>query len=208
MPKVDVLDTSGAKVGEMDLSDSVFGVEISEHLMHTVVRMHLENSRVGTADTKTRAEVAGGGRKPWRQKGTGRARQGTIRSPLWRKGGVVFGPHPRKFGFTIPRKAKRLALKSALTSKLQAGGMIVLDDLVLAQPKTREMVKVLSNLNASKSALVVTADPDVGVARSLNNIPGVSGIVARNLNVYDVLRHDKLVITRDAVSRVEGVLVG
>lgn len=208
MPKVDVLDTSGAKVGEMDLSDSVFGVEISEHLMHTVVRMHLENSRVGTADTKTRAEVAGGGRKPWRQKGTGRARQGTIRSPLWRKGGVVFGPHPRKFGFTIPRKAKRLALKSALTSKLQAGGMIVLDDLVLAQPKTREMVKVLSNLNASKSALVVTADPDAGVARSLNNIPGVSGIVARNLNVYDVLRHDKLVITRDAVSRVEGVLVG
>ncbi|MGE5484400.1 MAG: 50S ribosomal protein L4 [Ignavibacteriales bacterium] len=208
MPKVDVLDTSGAKVGEMDLSDSIFGVDINEHLMHTVVRMHLDNSRVGTADTLTRAEVSGGGRKPWRQKGTGRARQGTIRSPLWRKGGVVFGPHPRDFGFTIPKKAKRLALKSALTAKLQAGGMIVVNELTLSEPKTKEMIRILANLNASKSALVVTADPDEVVAKSLRNIQGVSNLVAQNLNVYDLLNHDKLVITRDAVARVEGVLAG
>ncbi len=208
MPKVDVLDTSGTKVGEMELSDSVFGVEINEHLLHTAVRMHLENSRVGTADTKTRAEVSGGGRKPWRQKGTGRARQGTIRSPLWRKGGIVFGPHPREFGFTIPKKARRLALKSALTSKLQSGEMVVLNGLTLSEPKTREMAKILSNLNASKSALLVTAEPDETVARSARNIEGITTSTAQNLNVYDLLSHEKLVITRDAVARVEGVLAG
>ncbi|NPV71774.1 MAG: 50S ribosomal protein L4 [Firmicutes bacterium] len=207
MPKVDVVNVTGAKVGEMDLNDSVFGVEENEHLMHMAVRMHLDNSRVGTADTKTRAEVDGGGRKPWRQKGTGRARQGTIRSPLWRKGGVVFGPHPRDFGFEMPRKQRRLALKSALSSKLRSGEIIVLDELRLSEPRTREMVKVLSNLNVGgRTALVVTAAPDESVSRSSRNIAGVTTSTAQNLNVYDVLAHEKVVLTKDAAKRVEEVL--
>lgn len=206
MPRVDVLNMAGSKVGEIDLSDSVFGIEPNEHLLHSVVRMHLANSRVGTVDTKTRAEVSGGGRKPWRQKGTGRARQGTIRSPLWRKGGIVFGPHPREFGFTMPKKARRLALKSALSSKVQSGEIVVLDELVLPEAKTREVAKILSNLDITRSALVVTAETDESLKRSARNIQGITTLTARNLNVYDVLSHQRLVITKDAVTRVEGVL--
>lgn len=206
MPKIDVMDVSGTKVGEMDLSDDIFGVEVNEHLMHSMVRMHLENRRQGTSDTKTRSEVAGGGRKPWRQKGTGRARQGTIRSPLWRKGGVAFGPHQREFGFTIPKKARRVAMKSALTSKVQLGEMIVLNEFRLAEAKTKEMVKVLSNLNASNSALLVTEGLDESVIMSARNLQGIKTSTVREINVYDVLAHEKLVITKDAVARIEEVL--
>jgi len=206
VPRVDVFDTTGVKVGEIELSDAVFGVEVNEGLLHSVVRMHLANARVGTADTKTRAEVAGGGRKPWRQKGTGRARQGSIRSPLWRKGGIVFGPHPREYGFTMPRKARRLALKCALSSKVKDGDLVVLSELALPEAKTKHMVKVLSNLNIAKSALIVTAERDEVVSRSARNIEGVKTATPGGLNVYDILAHGKLVMTREAVARVEEVL--
>ncbi len=206
MPRVDVVDMNGAKVGEMELDDSVFGVDENEHLMHMAVRMHLDKSRVGTADTKTRGEVSGGGRKPWRQKGTGRARHGSIRSPLWRKGGVAFGPHPREFGFEMPKRQRRLALKSALSSKLRSGEIIVVDELRLEQPKTREMVRVLSNLKAGRTALVVTAVPDRAVVLSSRNVPGVTTLTAPDLNVYDVLVHERVVLTKDAARRVEEVL--
>ncbi|MCR4398473.1 MAG: 50S ribosomal protein L4 [Firmicutes bacterium] len=206
MPRVDMLDVSGSKVGEIDLSDAVFGVEPNEHLVHTAVRMHLANARSGTADTKTRSEVSGGGKKPWRQKGTGRARHGSIRSPLWRKGGIVFGPHPRDYGFDMPKKARRLALKSALSSKVSSGEMVVLNELNLEAPKTKEMAAILSNIGASRSALIVTANRDETVTKSTRNLEGIAVSTAREINVYDVVSHDKLVMTREAVSEVEGVL--
>jgi large subunit ribosomal protein L4 len=206
MPKVDLYNVQGKKVGDIDLKDEIFGTEVNESILHDVVVMQLANRRVGTADTKTRAEVAGGGRKPWRQKGTGRARHGTIRSPIWRTGGIVFGPHPRSYRYTMPKKIRRLAMKSALSSKVQKGNLIVLDELSFQQPKTKDMVEILNNLNVDNKALVVTAGVDTNVVKSARNIPGVTPTFASGLNVYDILNHEKLVITKDAVSKVEEVL--
>ncbi|NLU50820.1 MAG: 50S ribosomal protein L4 [Syntrophomonadaceae bacterium] len=205
MPKVPLYNMSGAQVGEIELNDKVFGIEPSEAAMHQVVKMQLANRRVGTADTKTRGEVRGGGRKPYRQKGTGRARAGSIRSPLWRKGGVVFGPHPRDFSYRLPRKVRRLALRSALSSKVRDQEIVVVDQLVFDEPKTKKMVEVLDSLNVFEKALVVTADGDANVVKSARNIPGVKPIRADFLNVYDILNYDKLIITRDAVAKVEEV---
>lgn len=206
MPKVAVYNKEGATVGEITLSDAVFGAEVNSGLLHEVVQMYLANQRQGTSDTKTRAEVSGGGKKPWRQKGTGRARQGSIRSPQWRHGGIVFGPHPRKFGWTMPKKARRTALRQALSSKLANGELIVLDSFELEAPKTREVATLLKNLGATNKAYLVTGTEDINVYKSARNIPGVRANAARNLNVYEVLSAGKLVLTKDAVAKVEEVL--
>lgn len=206
MPTAAVYNVEGQQVGEIELSEAVFGQPVNDAVLHEVVVMQLANRRQGTHDTKTRSAVQGGGRKPWRQKGTGRARHGTIRSPIWRGGGIVFGPHPRDYSYRVPKKVKRLALKSALASKVGDGRILVLDALELPGPKTREMVRILENLKAVGGALVVTAQRDVNVEKSARNIPGVKSLEARQLNVYDLLDHPHLIITRDAVTRVEEVL--
>ncbi len=206
MPKVALYNMKGEQVGELDLKDEVFGVEVNEAVLHDAVVNQLANRRLGTHAAKTRGEVRGGGRKPYRQKGTGRARAGSIRSPLWRKGGVVFPPQPRSYSYTLPKKVRRLALKSALTSKVQKGSLIVLDSLAMSEPKTKEFASVLDNLKVDKKALVVTADVDNVIVKSARNIPGVTPTHASSLNVYDVLAHEKLIMTRDAVAKVEEVL--
>lgn len=205
MPKVALYNISGQQVGEVELNDSVFGIEPNEPVLHDTVTMQLANQRQGTHDTKTRAEVRGGGRKPWRQKGTGRARAGTTRSPIWRSGGIVFGPHPRDYSYSLPKKVRRLALKSALSVKVLENNIIVLDALTMDAPKTKEMERILDNLKASQ-ALVVTAERDFNVEKSARNIAGVKPLKADGVNVYDLLRHDKLVITKDAVAKIEEVL--
>lgn len=205
MPSVTVYNTDGQPVGEIELSQRVFGAEVNEALMHDAVVMYLANQRVGTASTKTRGEVSGGGRKPWRQKGIGRARHGSTRSPIWVGGGVVFGPKPRDWRQRMPKKARRQALRSALSAKVEAGDLVVLDQLSLPEPKTRLMAQVLKNLELEK-ALVVTPEPDATIQRSARNIPGVETGVARDLNIYQVLKYPKVVLTRDAVAAVEEVL--
>ncbi len=206
MPKVALYNIKGEQVGEIDLKDEVFGIEVNESVLHDAVVNHLANRRLGTHSAKTRGEVSGGGRKPFKQKGTGRARAGSSRSPLWKKGGVIFPPQPRSYSYTLPRKVRRLALKSALSSKLQKGNLIVVDQLAMTEPKTKDFVGVLDNLKVSKKALVVTADVDNVIVKSARNIPGVTPTHASSLNVYDVLAHEKLIITRDAVNKVEEVL--
>ncbi|MGE5553267.1 MAG: 50S ribosomal protein L4 [Betaproteobacteria bacterium] len=205
MPTVNVVDMNGQKVGELDLPEAVFAVEVNEGLMHDAVVAHLASQRRGTHDTKTRGEVSGGGRKPWRQKGTGRARQGSIRAPQWTGGGTVFGPTPREYAYKLPKKMRRLALKSALSAKLAAEELVVVDELKLSEPKTKDMAAVLRALNAPE-ALVVTAGPDETVSLASRNLPGVKTTAAAGLNVYDILNHDRLVMTRDAVARVGEVL--
>jgi large subunit ribosomal protein L4 len=204
MPKVAVYNMQGQVVGEMELSEQVFGGPVNEAVLHSAVVMQMAGRRQGTASTKTRAEVRGGGRKPWRQKGTGRARVGSIRSPLWRTGGVTFGPKPRNYGYNLPKKVRRLALRSALSAKVKEGNLLVVDQLSLPEIKTKEMVKVLNALNATPKALVVTADENV--QKSSRNIPGVLPMAAQGLNVYDLLNHDKLIITKEDVLKVEEVL--
>lgn len=206
MPKVAVYNMQGNQVGEMELSDVVFGAPINEAAVHNAVVMQLASRRLGTHSVKNRAAVSGGGRKPWRQKGTGRARAGSIRSPLWRKGGVVFGPTPRSYKYKLPKKARKVALRSVLSAKVAEGNLIVLDNLSFEQPKTKEMVKVLKALNVDTKALVVTAERDINVEKSARNIPGVFPMEAVGINVYDVLNHEKLVMTKDAVAKVEEVL--
>lgn len=208
MPKVALFNIKGEQVGEIELADSVFAVEVRHDLMHRVVVNYLANQRLGTSSTLTRAEVSGGGRKPWRQKGTGRARHGSIRSPLWRKGGIVFGPKPRSYRYELPKKLKRLALKSALSAKLSENELIVLDELTMDVPKTKEMVKILQNLKADKKSLIVIEDNDDKVIKSARNIPGVTTTSANTLNVYDILNHDNLIMTKGAVERVEEVYAG
>ncbi|RAU94529.1 50S ribosomal protein L4 [Paenibacillus sp. YN15] len=205
MPKVAVYNISGAQVGEVELSESVFGIEPNTHVLHEAVVMQQASLRQGTHKVKTRAEVRGGGRKPWKQKGTGRARQGSIRSPQWKGGGIVFGPTPRSYGYKLPKKVRRLAIKSALSSKVLDNDIIVLDQLALAQPKTKEFASILKNLNVDRKALVVTSAFDENVALSTRNIPGVKFLSAEGLNVLDVLVYDKLIITKEAVSKVEEV---
>lgn len=206
MPKVALYNIKGDQIGDVELNDFVFGIPVHKAALHDAVVMQLASLRQGNADTKTRAEVRGGGRKPWRQKGTGRARAGSTRSPIWRKGGVVFGPHPRSYATKLPKKVRQLALRSALSSKVEAGNIIVLDNLDMEQPKTQEMVAILSNLKVDRKALVVTAEMIPNVEKSARNIVGITPMDAAGINVYDLLAHDKLVITRDAVAKVEGVL--
>lgn len=204
MPKVDVLNMQGAKVGEAELSEGIFAVEMNEALVHQVVKAQLANKRQGTQSALTRSEVSGGGRKPWRQKGTGRARQGSTRSPQWTHGGVVFAPKPRDYTQSIPRKMKRLALKCALSAKLSAGELVVLDELKLSQPKTREMAAVMKALDAEK-ALVVLNEKDESVLRASGNIQALKLAYVNTINVYDILKYDKLVILQAALPKVEEV---
>ena len=205
MPKVDVYNINGQKVGDIDLSDNVFGVEVNEVAMHSAVVNALANARQGTQSTKTRAEVRGGGRKPWRQKGTGRARHGSIRSPQCTGGGVALGPKPRSYSYTLPKKVKRLALKSALSSKVLGKNIIVLDDLRLEAIKTKEMVNILNNLKVDSTALIVLPEIDRNVVLSARNIEGVQTTTANNINTYDILKHNKFIVTKEAVSRIEEV---
>jgi len=206
MPSIGVYNAAGEHVGELNLNEEIFGIEPHGPVLHQAVVRYLAGKRRGTHDTKTRAEVRGGGRKPWRQKGTGRARHGSIRSPIWRKGGIVFGPHPRDYAFPMPRKMRRLALRSALAAKLRKGQVTVLDRLELPEVRTREMRRVLDNLEVTGSALVVTSEPDHNVRRATRNIPGVKYTPVAGLTVYDLLAHERLIITREALSRVEEAL--
>ncbi|WP_378955032.1 50S ribosomal protein L4 [Pelosinus sp. sgz500959] len=208
MPIVAVYDITGAKTSELELNDSVFGVDVNEAVLHQAVVMQLASQRLGTASTKTRGFVRGGGKKPWKQKGTGRARAGSIRSPLWVGGGTVFGPHPRSYAFRMPRKQRRLAIKSALTAKLQDGELVVLDGINFDAPKTKSVLKLMSDFNVSnKKVLIVTAEMLENVEKSARNIPGVKAIPASSsLNVYDLLYHDKVFVTKDAITRIEEVL--
>ena len=204
MPNVAIYNISGEQVGNMDLSEAVFGQEVNVPAMHAYVKAYLANQRQGTQSAKTRAEVSGGGKKPWRQKGTGRARQGSTRSPQWTHGGVVFAPKPRDYRLSLNKKLKRVALKSALSSKVADEKFIVVENLELSEPKTREMVKVLANLKAA-NALIVTAEVDETVVRASNNIQGVQTTTVGMLKTYDVLKYDTVIATRDAVAKVEEV---
>lgn len=206
MPKVQVLNMQGAAVGEIELNEYVYGIEPNTHVLHSAVVAQLASLRRGTHSTLLRGEVRGGGRKPWRQKGTGRARAGSSRSPLWKGGAITFGPKPRDYGYSLPKKVRRLALRSALSSKVQEANIVVLDELAVAEGKTREMVKVLQALNTKKKTLVVTNGADELVLRSARNIEGVKAIEVENLNVLDLLYHDTLVITKGAVEKTEEVL--
>ena len=204
MPKTTLYNTKAEKVGEIELSDLIFGIEANKEAMHTMVVNYLANQRQGTQSTKTRTEVSGGGRKPWRQKGTGRARQGSIRAPQWTGGGVALGPKPRSYRFSVNKKLRRLALKSALSTKVAENEIIVIDELKLDSFKTKEMAAILKAFEAD-NALVVTAGKDDNVVRSAANIPGIETSMAENLNVYDVLKHSKFIVTKDAVSKIEEV---
>jgi len=205
MPKVSVYNVEGSQVGELELSDGIFGIEPNVHVLHSAVVLQQASLRQGTHKVKGRSEVSGGGRKPWKQKGTGRARQGSIRAPQWKGGGIVFGPTPRSYGFKLPRKVRRLAIKSALSSKVAGNGIIVLDQLNLSQPKTKDFAKILNNLKVARKALVVTKEFDNNVALSARNIPGVKIVVADGISVLDVMVHDQLIITKDAIAKVEEV---
>jgi len=205
MPKVAVYNVSGQQVSELELNENIFGVEVNQHVLYEVVKNQLANKRQGTQSALTRSEVRGGGRKPWRQKGTGRARAGTIRSPLWTGGGIIFAPKPRDYRYTLPKKVRRLAMKSALTSKVNSNEFLVLDELNLAAPKTKDMMNILKNLNVGSKALIVMADKNEAVIKSANNIPGVETTLVNTLNVYDILKYDKFIITKAAVEKVEEV---
>lgn len=205
MLKVDVVNINGQKIEEIELDANVFGAPINEHVVYEVVKNHLANRRQGTQSAKTRAEVRGGGRKPWRQKGTGRARQGSTRSPQWKGGGVVFAPKPRDYSYTLNKKVKRVALKSVLTSRAQEGRIIVLDQLVMEAPKTKEFATMLTAIKAGKKNLVVTAENAPMVVKSGRNIPGVKVAFVNTINVYDIANHDTLIMTKDAVLKTQEV---
>ena len=204
MANVSVLNMEGKEVGSMELNDAVFGVEINEHLVHQAVVLQLANNRQGTQKAKTRSEVSGGGRKPWRQKGTGHARQGSTRAPQWTGGGVVFAPVPRDYSFKMNKKEKRAALKSVLTSKVQENKFIVLDELKLAEVKTKEMKKVLDNLKVN-NALVIIGDDSENVALSARNIAGVQTASVNTINVFDMLKYNTIIATKSAVAKIEEV---
>ena len=207
MPKVALYNMSGQQTGEIDLNDWVFGCEVNAAVLHQAVTMQLNNQRQGNAATKTRGFVRGGGRKPWKQKGTGRARAGTIRSPLWVGGGTVFGPQPRKYTISMPRKVRRLALRSALTSKVNAGELLVLEELNFPEIKTKNMVKFLEGFKADTGkALVVMAEQNETVEKSAGNIPGVTTITSLGINVFDILNHRHVFVTKDAIAKIEEVL--
>ncbi len=206
MANVAVFDMNGKETGSIELNDNVFGIEVNEHVVHMSVVQYLANQRQGTQSAKTRSEVRGGGRKPWKQKGTGRARQGSIRSPQWTGGGVVFAPKPRDYSFKLNKKVKRLALKSVLSQKLNDQKIVVLDELKFDGIKTKNMVKVLENLNLNK-ALVVIDNGDKNVVLSTRNIPNVKTADVTTINTYDILKFDTLVVTKDAVNKIQEVYV-
>ena len=204
MAKVSVYNIEGKVVGDMELNDAVFGAEVNTHLVHQAVVLQLANKRQGTQSAKTRSEVSGGGRKPWRQKGTGHARQGSTRSPQWTGGGIVFAPKPRDYSFKMNKKEKNLALKSVLTTKVAENKFIVVDGLNFDEIKTKNMVNVLKNLEVKK-ALVVTDDDNKNVTLSSRNIPGVKTAFTNTINVYDILKYDKMVVAKDVISKIEEV---
>ena len=204
MANISVLNMEGKEVGSLELNDAVFAVEVKEHLMHRAVVLQLANNRQGTQSAKTRAAVLGGGRKPWRQKGTGHARQGSIRSPQWKGGGVVFSPQPRDYSFKMNRKEKQAAICSALTTKLNENKLIVLDEFKLGEIKTKAAKKVLEDIKANK-ALIVLGEKEENVILSARNLESVATTLTNSISVYDILNHDSLVITKDAVSKIEEV---
>lgn len=204
MPNVALLNIKGQNVGELELSENIFGQPVNTAVLHEVVVAHLANCRQGTQSALTRSEVSGGGKKPWRQKGTGRARQGSTRSPQWRHGGVVFAPKPRDYSIRVNKKVKRLAMKSALSSKVEGNELIVFDELNIEAPKTKEMVKVLNTVDVKK-ALIVLADKDEAVERASANIPGVKTTLVGTLNVYEILKYEKLILTKASVEKIEEV---
>ena len=204
MLKVDVLNMNGKKVEDLELNENVFGIEVNEVAVHAALVNYQANQRQGTQSTKTRSEVSGGGRKPWRQKGTGRARQGSIRAPQWIKGGIALGPKPRSYTYSIPRKIKQLAFRSVLTSKVQEGKLVVVDKLELSEIKTKEMVNVLSNLKVN-NALVMLSEKNLNVQASARNIEGVKTTLVNTMNIFDLLKYDSLVLTVDAVKKLEEV---
>jgi large subunit ribosomal protein L4 len=205
MPKVDIVNITGKKVGEMDLVDDVFGIMPNDIAIHTVVKAQLANRRQGTQSALTRAEVSGGGIKPWRQKGTGRARQGSTRSPQWRTGGVVFAPKPRDYHQDVNRKLRRLAMKSALSSKVKDGELILLDDIAFKAPKTKTMEKALVALNADRKTLLVLDEPNRNVELSARNLPYVKTIVSGTLNIYDLMNCDRVILTQKAAQMIAEV---
>jgi large subunit ribosomal protein L4 len=205
MPTVSVYDMTGKETGKIQLNDQVFGIEPNKTVLHSAVVNYLANQRQGTQSALTRAEVSGGGRKPWRQKGTGRARHGSIRSPQWTHGGIAHGPKPRSFRYALPKKVRRLAMKSAFSLKVASGDLIVLEKLEFEQIKTKEMIKVLNALGADGKALVVISQKDDKVIKSARNIPGVQTSLVNTLNVYDILNADKFIVVRDAVEKIEEV---
>ena len=207
MPVVKIVNMSGKEVGELTLNDNIFGADVNGAVLHAAVRTYLMNQRQGTQSTLTRSEVSGGGRKPWRQKGTGRARQGSTRSPQWTHGGIALGPKPRDYRISVPRKVRRLAMRSALSSKVQDQEIIVVDNITLAEAdaKTKNVVKMLKALGADKKALIVTKDVEPMVVRAANNIEGVKTTFVGSLNVVDILNCDKFIISQDAVKLVEEV---
>ena len=205
MPNVAVLDMAGKNVGSIDLSESIFGIEPNAAVMHHMVVNYLANQRQGTQSALTRAEVSGGGKKPWRQKGTGHARQGSTRSPQWRHGGIVFAPKPRSYRFTVNKKVRRLAMKSAFSTKAASSDIIVLDSLAIDRYKTKVIAEMLKAVGSEKKALIVLPEVDTNVFRSAGNIPGVTTAQVNTLNVYEMLNADKLIIVKDAVAKIEEV---
>jgi large subunit ribosomal protein L4 len=205
MATMEVLDQSGQKVGELTLNEEIFSGDIKTHLIHEVVKMQLANRRAGTASTKNRSAVRGGGKKPWRQKGTGRARVGTIRSPLWRGGGVVFGPVPRDYSYKVPKKIRKGALRSAVASKAEEGKLVIVDKFELPEIKTREFAKILKELSIQEGLIVIEGRDD-DLERSSRNIPSIKVLRFEGLNVYDIMRYDTLVMTQQAFEKLEGVL--
>lgn len=203
MPKVSVYNIEGKVVSEIELSDSIFGIKPNKVVMHMAVVNYLANQRQGTQSTLTRSEVRGGGRKPWRQKGTGNARQGSIRAPQWRHGGIALGPKPRDYSYSINKKVKRLALKSALSDKVNLENLIVLDSLSLENYKTKKMIEILSNLGVDTKTLIVMSEPDDKIKKSAANIPEVTTTLVNTINVYDILNNDKLIIVKDAIDKIE-----
>ncbi len=205
MPKIDVYDVNGKKVKDLELSEEVFGIEPNENIVHSAVVNYLANQRQGTQNTKTRSEVSGGGRKPWRQKGTGRARQGSIRAPQWIKGGIALGPRPRSYVYKINKKEKQLAIRSILSAKVLEKELVVVDKLQLKEIKTATMVKTLANLKVEGKALVLLPANDANVQKSARNIEGVKSLTVDTINAYDLVKYNKLVVTEDTVKKLEEV---
>lgn len=205
MAKVTMLNMEGAEAGDIELNDDIFGIEINQYAVHAVVKNYLANQRQGTQSAKNRGEVRGGGRKPFRQKGTGRGRQGSTTSPNHIGGGVVFAPKPRDYRYTVPKKVRRLAMKSILSSKVEEMEIIILDSLSFAEPKTKEMLKVLGNVKAAKKALIVMADKDENVIKSAANIPGLKTTLVSTMNVYEIINYTSFIITKDAINKIEEV---
>ena len=206
MPKVQILNQQGENVGELELNEAIFGVDVNEHVVYEVVRNQLANKRQGTQSAKTRSEVRGGGKKPWRQKGTGRARAGSSRSPIWVGGGITFGPQPRSYYKAMPRKARRLAVKSALSDKVNHSELFVIDELKLAAPKTKDVLNILNNFKVGDAKVLFITDGDVNVELSARNIQGVKALPYTNINIFDLLHHDKLFIAEGAIAKIEEVL--